>query len=123
MKCLNFKALARGSLQGFADLQMDSGLILLGCTLHRSNCKAWVNPPGRPQLDAERKPMRGNDGKLLYAPVIDFADKRVRFKWSGQAVAAIDQFLDGKAPAEAGAMSAEEASPKDGYPGRSRHGS
>jgi hypothetical protein len=59
VKCLSFKHLVRGSLQGFADIAMDSGLVLLGCTLHESNGKRWVNPPSRPQLDAERKPMLG----------------------------------------------------------------
>jgi len=110
MKCVSFKSLERGSLLGFADLQMDSGLILLGCTFHESNGKRWCSPPGRPQLDGDKKPMLEN-GKVIYAPVIDFADKSLRFKWSAQAVAAIDAFLDSKAPTkeQAGAMSGGEA--------------
>ncbi len=90
MKSLAFKPLARGSLQGFADIAMDSGLVLLGCSFHASNGKRWVNPPSRPQLDSERKPMLGDDGKILYAPVIEFADKKIRFRWSAEAVKAIE---------------------------------
>ncbi len=108
MKCVGFKRLERGSLQGFADVQLDSGLVLLGCTLHRSNGKAWVNPPGRPQLDAEKKPIVEN-GKIAYAPVIEFVDTKTRFKWSAQAVAAIEEYQS-KAPAEASAMSGKVAS-------------
>jgi hypothetical protein len=40
MKCVAFKRLERGSLIGFADLEMCGGLRLLGCTMHRANGKA-----------------------------------------------------------------------------------
>jgi hypothetical protein len=114
MKVVAFKSLARGSLLGFVDLQMDSGLILLGCTYHESHGKRWVNPPGRPQLDADKKPIVEN-GKLAYAPVVDFAEKSIRFKWSAQAVKAIDEHLaaQSKAPAEAGAMSGRDPSGRE----------
>lgn len=109
MKCINFKSLERGSLLGFADLQMDSGLVLLGCTYHCSNGKKWCSPPARPQLDANKKVIV-DGGKVVYSPIIEFADKSIRFKWSAQAVAAIDEYLAGsKAPAEAaGAMNGGE---------------
>ena len=93
MRCVNFKSLERGSLLGFADIAMDSGIVLLGCTMHASNGKRWVNPPSRPQLDADRKPMVGPDGKIIYAPIIDFAEKKLRYRWSDEAVAAIEAFL------------------------------
>jgi hypothetical protein len=102
MTCVGFKRLERGSLQGFADLRMDSGLVLLGCTFHQSNGKRWVNPPGRPQLDAQKQPIM-EGGKIAYAPVIEFVDASTRYKWSVQAVAAIDVYQS-KAPTEAGAM-------------------
>jgi hypothetical protein len=47
---------------------MDSGLILRGCTFARvERARKWVNPPGRPQLDAERKVMLDDAGKVIYA--------------------------------------------------------
>ncbi|HEX8010807.1 MAG TPA: hypothetical protein VF814_07735 [Casimicrobiaceae bacterium] len=122
MRCVTWRPLARGSLQGFADIEMPSGLILIGCTLHRSNGKAWCSPPSRPQLDAERKPMLGDNGKILYAPIVEFADKRLRYKWSDLAVAAIEAFLDGKAPDGSGAMSGGSES-SDGKSKEARRGS
>ena len=104
MKCVAFKPLERGSLQGFADLAMDSGLILVGCTLHESNGKRWVNPPGRPQLDTERKPIT-DGGKVVYAPVVEFASKSLRSRWSSEACAAIGAFLESTTPgSEPGAV-------------------
>jgi len=97
MKVVSFKPLERGSLLGFADLAMDSGLVLLGCSYHAANGKRWCSPPSRPQLDAERKPMIGDDGKIIYAPMVDFAEKRLRYRWSDAAVAAIDEYLAGSA--------------------------
>ena len=103
MKCVAFKKLERGSLQGFADIAMDSGLVLLGCSLHQSNGKRWCNPPGRPQLDADRKPLIDGKGKLAYAPVVEFVEPKLRYKWSAAAVAAIEAYQS-TTPAEAGAM-------------------
>lgn len=106
MRCVGWKKLERGSLMGFADLMMDSGLVLLGCTLHAMNGKRWCSPPGRPQLSPERALMYDDAGKLLYAPVIEFVDKKIRYRWSDEAVKAIEAYLDGKEPATgAGSMS------------------
>jgi hypothetical protein len=52
-------------------------------------------------LDADKKLVL-EGGKIAYGPIVEFTDKRVRYKWSSQAVAAIDEFLDGKAPARGG---------------------
>lgn len=102
MKCVAFKNLERGSLQGFADPAMDSGLVLLGCTMHASNGKRWVNPPSRPQLNSKRQ-LVIEGGKIAYAAVIEFVETKTRFKWSAQAIAAIDLYQS-TTPAEAGAM-------------------
>ena len=102
--------LQRGSMLGFADLQMDSGLIIKGCTLLESNRHRWVNPPGRPQLDAERKPMLDDSGKIIYAVTIAFASKSIRSRWSSEAVAAIEAFAKSTTPATgAGAMNGQDS--------------
>lgn len=108
MTCVGFKSLERGSLQGFADLAMDSGLVLLGCTLHDNYGRRWVNPPGRPQIDSNHKLML-DDGKILYAAIVEFSDKHIRRIWSNQAVAAIEAYRNSKAPASAGAMNTERS--------------
>lgn len=98
--CVNFKPLRRGSLLGFADLELSSGLVILECSFHEANGRRWVNPPGRPMLDADKRPIV-KDGKLQYAPVIEFRDKPTRYRWSDAAVAAIEA-LESKKPREAG---------------------
>jgi hypothetical protein len=39
---LNLRRYERNTLRAFADLQLASGLILRGCTLHESHGKQWV---------------------------------------------------------------------------------
>jgi hypothetical protein len=113
MRVVAFKPLERGSLLGFVDLQMDSGLVLLGCTYHTANGKRWLNPPGRPQLDGDKKVIF-DGGKVAYAPVIEFVDKATRYKWSAQAVAAIDVYLKSTTPAEASVVNG--STPGGGQP-------
>jgi hypothetical protein len=64
---LNFKALDRNSLRGFFDVELPSGLILVGCQLHESHGKYWVGMPARPWT----KP----DGTQSYVKIVDFVDK------------------------------------------------
>lgn len=102
MKCLRWKALERGAMLGFADLQLDNGMVLLGCTLLQSNGRRWCNPPSRPQLDSDKK-LTFEGGKLLYSPIIEFTDKALRSAWSDAAVAAIAAVANSTTPTSAGA--------------------
>jgi len=96
VKCLAYKARNKGSLLGFADLEMKGGLILCDCTVHESRGTRWVSPPGKPMIGADGAAIR-KDGKTAYAPVVRFASKEVRDLWSNAAVRAIAAFL-GQAP-------------------------
>lgn len=91
MKCIKFKAMEKGALLGFADLEMDSGMVIHECTLMLSNGSKWVSPPGKPQLDANKAPVY-KDGKMQYTAVITFRDKAIRQKWSDAAVRAVEAF-------------------------------
>lgn len=97
MQCVHFKPMQRGALLGFADLALKSGLIVRECTLHESNGSRWVTPPGKPMLDKDKRPVVRN-GKVQYAPVIEFRDKLTRRRWSGEAVSAIDAYLESTTP-------------------------
>ena len=95
MKCIKFKDMKKGALLGFADLEMDSGMIINECTLLESNGSRWVSPPGKPQIDKDKQVVF-KDGKMQYTAVIAFRDKAVRDKWSAAAVVAIEAFLGGE---------------------------
>jgi hypothetical protein len=44
---LNFHKYEKNTLRAFADLQLASGLILRGATLHQSHGRWWVGLPAR----------------------------------------------------------------------------
>jgi len=64
---LNFKLLEKNTLRGFFDIELPSGLILRGCTLHTKNDRWWIGLPGKPYT----KP----DGSQSWSKVLDFRDK------------------------------------------------
>jgi hypothetical protein len=72
---LNFKAFEKYSLKGFFDIELASGMILAGCTLHESQRKFWVGLPARPYA----KPDNSQSC---------FRDKRTAAKFQEMAVAA-----------------------------------
>ena len=64
---LNFKPFDKNNLRGFFDLELPSGLILHGCTLHTDDGHYWIGLPSRPWSK--------QDGTQSYAKVIGFKDK------------------------------------------------
>jgi hypothetical protein len=67
-RILGFKPFEKNTLRGFFDIELASGLILRGCTLHEKNERRWVGLPA--------KPYTGNDGGQTWAAIVDFRDKR-----------------------------------------------
>jgi hypothetical protein len=80
MRALRFRPHAKNSLVAFFDLELDSGLVLRGCTLHLSHDKHWVGLPARPHKDAS--------GADTWAAIVDFRDKATRARFQAQATVA-----------------------------------
>jgi hypothetical protein len=93
MVASNWRPLERGTLLGFFDLQLPSGLKLRECTFHVKGDSAWIGLPGKPQLDAEGKHWIGPDGKKAYSPVVEIPSRKRRDRFQEQAVAAVRRLL------------------------------
>jgi len=76
----------KGTLLGFATVEMPSGLVMYDVGVHRSGSNAWASPPGKPQLDRDKQPIV-KDGKLQYAKVVGFTSKDRRDRWSDAIIA------------------------------------
>jgi hypothetical protein len=82
----NLKKYEKNTLRAFFDLQLPSGLILRGCTLHFSHEIWWVGLPAKPYTDAA--------GKEGWAAIVDFRDKTTKDKFQQIAVsAALESYL------------------------------
>ena len=75
----------KNTLQGFLSLELPSGLVLHGFTLHQKNGSRWVSPPAKEFTKA--------DGTKSWVPQIDFVSKEVREKFQAEALRAVDRHL------------------------------
>jgi hypothetical protein len=87
--CEDFKPVLRNSLRGFAKAQFRSGLVISEITIHVTNGRAWAAPPARQMLNQNGTPLRDENGKTRWQPLITFATKAHRDDWSDQVVAAV----------------------------------
>jgi len=87
----NFRRFEKNTLKGFFDLELPSGLVLCGCSLHFRE-RLWVGFPGRPY--------KYQDGNETWAKIVDFSSKEARDRFQDLALAA--------------ALSAYERSQSDG---------
>ena len=85
-----FTAIRKNTLRGFAKVRLASGMILHDIAVHvGSDDKAWASPPSKPMLDREGQALRDQTGKIRYSPVIGFATKEQRDRFSDAIVDAV----------------------------------
>ncbi len=85
IECTNFKTHQKGSLQGFADLFVDSwGVEIKGCSLFMKGGRRWVTFPSREYDNKE--------GEKKYMPYIRFRNKEHMDAFATQAKEAIDKW-------------------------------
>jgi hypothetical protein len=88
--CLDWRPCNRNTLRGFAKIKIPAwGLILDGVAVHTKEDKSWAQLPARPQIDKDGNVIREDDGKIRYAKMIEFDDKRKAWEFSDEVVAAV----------------------------------
>ena len=74
------------SLQGFATLQLPSGLVLHDCAFHEGgNGAGWIGMPARSYTT--------KDGNTSWQRLVDFADRHSHEKFQQAALAALDEYF------------------------------
>jgi hypothetical protein len=81
----NAKQLRKGTLLGFFDLEMPSGLIVRGVMLFEKSGKRWVGFPSKEW----QKP----DGGKGYSPLLEFADRTISDKFQAQVLPLAERAL------------------------------
>jgi hypothetical protein len=80
MTATNFHRVNKNTLVASFDLQMPSGMVLVGCTLHEREGRRWVGLPGKAYIDPT--------GKTCWAKVIGFASSSVSSAFQAAALVA-----------------------------------
>ena len=83
MKVLNWKPLQKGTLLGFFDLLLDSGLQIDGMSLHEKDGKRWVSFPSRPY--------QGGNGETKCQAILRVPDAKRWQVFQKLAKAAVDK--------------------------------
>jgi hypothetical protein len=73
MRLLRWTERRMGTLRGFADIELPSGLKVYGCPVHVAvNGRTWAGLPGRPQIDRNDRLIR-QDGKAQYTRILEWS--------------------------------------------------
>jgi hypothetical protein len=81
----NTKILRKGTLIGFFDLEMPSGMIVRGAMLFEKNGKRWVNFPSKEWVKS--------DGTRGHTPLLEFADRSVSDKFQAAVLPVAERAL------------------------------
>ena len=50
---------------------------------------SWASPPSKPRINADGTVQKTADGKIIYSPIIEFASREVRIRWSDAVIDAL----------------------------------
>jgi hypothetical protein len=64
-------------------------MIVSEVTIHITDGRPWASPPGKAMLDRNGLVMRDDAGKAKYAPIISFASKELRDRFSAAIIDAM----------------------------------
>ena len=89
VKILDWRPLKKNSLLGFAKIELPSGMVLLDVTILTGERGPWASPPSKPMIDREGAALKDAAGKLRYSPIIEFASREIRDRWSTAVIEAM----------------------------------
>jgi hypothetical protein len=86
LRLVSWKPIDKGSLRGFASVELPSGLKIHDCPVLRSHGKARATLPSKPQLDKEGRQKTGLNGKPAYSPEIEWRTRDLADRFSAAIV-------------------------------------
>ena len=101
MRLISFRSFVKGSLRGFATVQLPIGLTIEDCPVFVGRNSAWAALPAKPVLDRDGRQVKP-DGKPQYAAVLKWRDRDLNDRFSTAVVELVRQdypaALNGEAP-------------------------
>lgn len=85
MRLVRFKSLVKGSLRGFATVELSIGLTIEDCPVLIGRAGAWATLPGRPVLDRDGRQVRA-DGRVQFAAILKWRDRELQNRFSAAVV-------------------------------------
>jgi hypothetical protein len=88
MRLISWKSVAKGSLRGFATVELPIGLKLIDCPVLTGLNGPWANLPSKPVLDREGRHAK-RDGKPQFATVLDWRSRELSDRFSAAVIALV----------------------------------
>lgn len=83
-----FRPMTRNSLRGFARVRMPSGVVFHDVAIYAKGDEAWASPPSKPAIGRDATQIK-RGGKPVWQPVVSFASKEVRDRFSEAVIGAL----------------------------------
>jgi len=85
----DWRSLRKGSLLGFAKVELPSGMVISDVTILQGDRGAWASPPAKPMIGRDGVAIKDATGKARYLPIIEFTTKEVRDRFSASVIDAL----------------------------------
>lgn len=86
----------RNTLRGFATIRLGAALKISDITVHRAeNGKAWASFPSKPVLLSDGTVKKGDNGKTVYVPIMEWDSKASGDRFSVSVIAAVEREYPG----------------------------
>ncbi len=89
VRIVEWRPLVKGSLRGFAKVELPSGMVISDVTILTGERGAWASPPSKPQIGRDGVVLKDAADKTKYSPIIEFTSKEIRDRWSVQIIEAL----------------------------------
>lgn len=91
LRLVNWRALRRGKLFGFADVELPIGLRINECPVLDGPEGVWASLPTRPELDRDGAVRLGANGERVYQILFEWRTRRLREAFSERVVSLVRQ--------------------------------
>jgi hypothetical protein len=89
MRLVGWRPLTKGSLRGFASIELPIGLKIFDVPVLVGKNGPWASLPSKPQIDREGRQKTGADGKAAFSPVLEWRDRDLANRFSEAVVALV----------------------------------
>ena len=94
IEVLEWRAVPRNTLLGFAKIRVPEWRMTFdGVAVHEKDGRRWAQLPSRPVLDGDRELVKESDGKIKYAPVMEFDDREISNRFSAAVCKAVEHYI------------------------------
>lgn len=87
---VEWRALEKNTLRGFADIRFPFGLVIKGISIHKKNGQSWVAMPSKPQIEQDGSVRREPDGKIKYVSILEWAERAMSERFSASVIALVE---------------------------------